>query len=65
MAIAGGHLSADFDPDTMHLLRANMTNTVVPAHAVEELRDRAWEEVNLPAYKASRKAWVTELATAG
>ncbi len=64
MAIAGGHFRADFDPDTMNIYRANMTNTLVPAEALEELRNRAWDEVNLPTFKQTKRAGATWLAPA-
>lgn len=56
-AISEGHLRSDFDPDTMNIYRANMSGTVVPAHVLEELRSRAWEEVNSPTWKNAKKAW--------
>ncbi|GAA2293144.1 hypothetical protein GCM10010402_59610 [Actinomadura luteofluorescens] len=56
-AISEGHLRRDFDPDTMNIYRANMTGTVVPSHVLEELRSRAWEEVNSPTWKNAKKAW--------
>ncbi|GGQ36604.1 radical SAM superfamily enzyme YgiQ (UPF0313 family) [Actinomadura coerulea] len=56
-AISEGHLRSDFDPDTMNIYRANMSGTVVPAHVLEELRGRAWEEVNSPTWKNAKKAW--------
>ncbi|MGW4502734.1 B12-binding domain-containing radical SAM protein [Micromonospora sp. NPDC004336] len=57
MAIAGGHISPDFDPDTMNIYRANMTGTLVPGEVLEELRHRAWDEVNSPTWKNAKKAW--------
>lgn len=61
MAISHGHLPSDFDPDTMNIYRANMTGTVVPPHVLEEMRSRAWDEVNSPTWKKAKKAWaVTE-----
>ncbi|MEO0971837.1 MAG: radical SAM protein [Pseudomonadota bacterium] len=63
MAIAGGHFSSDFDPDSMNIWNANMMNTTVPAHVLEELRDRAWDDVNTPAFKATKRAGVTQPST--
>ncbi|TVT61465.1 B12-binding domain-containing radical SAM protein [Amycolatopsis rhizosphaerae] len=57
MAIAGGHLSPDFDPDRMNIYHATMTNTVVPGKVLEELRARAWDEVNSAKWKTAKKAW--------
>lgn len=56
-AIAGGHLSPDFDPDTMNIYRANMTGTLVPADVLEEWRQHAWEEVNSSTWKDAKRAW--------
>jgi radical SAM superfamily enzyme YgiQ (UPF0313 family) len=56
-AVAGGHISEDFDPDTMNIYRANMTGTLVPPDVLEELRNRAWDEVNSPIWKDAKKAW--------
>jgi radical SAM superfamily enzyme YgiQ (UPF0313 family) len=56
IAIAGGHLSPDFDPDKMNIFKASMTGTLVPGELLEEIRDRAWEDVNSPTWKASKKA---------
>lgn len=58
LAVARGHISPDFDPDTMNIYRANMTGTVVPADELEELRRTAWEEVNSPAWKTYKKGMV-------
>lgn len=57
MAIAGGHFSPDFDPDKMNIYHATMTNTPVPANVLQEIRQRAWEEVNNPTFKDSKRAW--------
>ena len=57
LAIAGGHIRSDFDPDTMNIYRANMTGTLVPRDVLEELRSRAWDEVNSPTWKDAKKAW--------
>jgi radical SAM superfamily enzyme YgiQ (UPF0313 family) len=45
-ALAAGRITPDFDPDMMNWTIANMRNTPVPAERVEELRARAWREVN-------------------
>lgn len=46
MAINGGHLDPDFDPDAMNWKNAIMKNTLVPPERVIELRDWAWRSVN-------------------
>lgn len=45
-AVAGGHIDPDFDPDMMNWTLASMKNTTVPAERIEELRARAWREIN-------------------
>jgi anaerobic magnesium-protoporphyrin IX monomethyl ester cyclase len=45
-ALAGGNISSNFDPDMMNWTIASMKNTPVPAEHIEELRARAWREVN-------------------
>jgi anaerobic magnesium-protoporphyrin IX monomethyl ester cyclase len=62
MAIAGGHFSPDFNPDTMNIYKANMTGTLVPAEVLEETRNRAWDEVNSAMWKDSRKALASTAA---
>jgi radical SAM superfamily enzyme YgiQ (UPF0313 family) len=54
-AVAGGHLSADFDPDEMNWKNAIMRNTVVPPERVMEIRDWAWESVNTKEYVKARR----------
>ena len=46
IAIAGGHLDKDFDPDLMNWKRAVMKNTLVHPQRLEEIRDQANERVN-------------------
>lgn len=46
MAIDGGHLDADFDPDSMNWKNATMKNTKVPPERIIEIRDWAWKSVN-------------------
>ncbi len=59
MAIAGGHISPDFDPDTMNIYTANMTGTLVPGDVLEKIRSTAWEDVNSPKWKNAKRAWAT------
>ena len=54
-AVAGGYFSEDFDPDRMNIYKANMVNTLVPAEVLEEIRSRAWHEVNNPEFKNEKK----------
>jgi len=63
MALANGHIDPDFNPDTMNWTRANMTNTVVPAEQLEELRDRAWEEANSAEFKRYKRTMVVRTPT--
>jgi len=54
-AMAQGYLPADWNPDRMNWTKANLINTEVPPEELEELRDRAWREINnidYVAYKA-------------
>ncbi len=55
MAVDGGYLSADFDPDTMNWKNAVMQNTAVPPDEVVAFRDWAWDLVNTEDYKRKRK----------
>lgn len=57
LAIAGGHISPDFDPDKMNIYNATMANTLVPGPVLEQLRATAWEEVNRTNWKTAKKAW--------
>jgi len=57
LAVAEGHFSEDFDPDMMNIYRANMTNTLVPGDVLEEIRNRAWQEINNSAYQNKKKEW--------
>ncbi len=55
MAVEGGYLSPDFDPDLMNWKNPVMKNTTVSPEELVELRDRAWEEVNTEDYKRQRR----------
>ena len=48
MAIAGGHLSADFDPDQMIWLHPVMQNTAVAPEVLDFLNDVIWRLLNKP-----------------
>jgi len=57
-AVAQGYISKDFNPDRMHWQKANMINTLVPAHELEKIRDEAWlttNKKNLTEYKKGMK----------
>jgi len=60
MSIAEGNFSADFDPDNMNIYHANMFGTLVPAEKLEEIRHRAWEEVNNPWYVEKKRQTATK-----
>lgn len=45
-AIAGGHLPKDFDTDIMNWKRPVMRNTAVPPERLEEIRDKANDNIN-------------------
>lgn len=51
-AMAEGYLPSDWNPDRMNWTKANMVNTEVPPQELEELRDRAWREINNQDYVA-------------
>lgn len=50
MAIQGGYLPENFNIDKMHWLKANMVNTAVPAEELEQIRNKAWRELNDTTY---------------
>jgi radical SAM superfamily enzyme YgiQ (UPF0313 family) len=54
IAVAGGNLDRNFDPDSFNWKNAVMRNTVVPAERIVELRDLAWREINTPQHVAMR-----------
>jgi len=55
IALAGGHISADFDPDRLNWTRASMTNTPVPPEELETIRRAAWEDINDPRFVRYKK----------
>ena len=61
--IAMGMLPADFNPDLMHWQKANMINTAVPPQKLEEIRDRAWQDVNRPEFRNYKKAMIIDKNT--
>lgn len=54
MAIAGGYLKADFDPDIMNWKNGVLENTLVPRERIVEIRDWAWETVNTKSHTEKR-----------
>ena len=56
--IEKGWLPKDYDPDKMQWTKATMMNTEVPPEELEDLRQRAWQEVNLPEFKENREGMV-------
>ena len=57
-ALREGHLPEDFDPDRMNWTKATMVNTPVAPAVLEELRERAWRELNDPAYVDYKRGMV-------
>ena len=55
MAISGGYLNPDFDPDAMNWHRSVMINTAVPPERILELKDWAWRSVNDQRYVSERE----------
>ena len=55
MAVSMGNLPIDYNPDRMHWQKANMINTIVSPEKLEEIRDRAWEEINKPEFRNYKK----------
>ena len=58
MAIKEGYLPADYDIDKMYWGKANMINTSVPPQELEELRTKAWEEINNPQHVSYKKGMI-------
>lgn len=54
IAIKGGYLDRDFDPDAMNWKNTVMRNTVVAPKRILELRDWAWRSVNTEEHVAMR-----------
>ena len=46
IAMLGGHITKDFDPDQMNWKRPVMRNTTVPPERLEYIRDKANENIN-------------------
>lgn len=54
IAVHGGYLSPDFDPDIMNWKNGVMQNTTVPVERIVEIRDWASQTVNPPEYITKR-----------
>ena len=57
-AVAKGQLPKNYNPDKMHWQKANMFNTPVAPDKLEEIRDKAWLDINnkhLTDYKKDMK----------
>jgi len=54
MAIQGGYLDEDFDPDIMNWKNPVMKNTTVPPKRLEEIRDEANESINTKKHLETR-----------
>jgi len=58
MAMEEGYMAKDFDIDKMHWLRANLINTLVEPAELEEIRNRAWEELNHSEFKEYKRTMI-------
>lgn len=56
IAKADGYLPDDWSPDSMTWTRSNMVNTLIPAAELEDVRQRAWLELNDPEHVRSKMA---------
>ncbi len=54
MALDGGYMDRNFDPDRLNWKNAVMTNTVVPPERVVEIRDEAWRYANTDEHVRAR-----------
>ena len=55
LALAGGYLEEEFNPDTFNWSRASLINTAVPPEELMVIRREAWESVNDPKYVTYKK----------
>ena len=53
-----GQLPKDYNIDRMQWTKANMINTSIPPHRLEEIRQQAWEDCNLKEHTLDRKKWM-------
>ena len=57
-SLACGYIRPDFDPDYLNWTQSIFINTPVSANEIEEVRQRAWEEINGEPWKESKRAMV-------
>lgn len=54
IALAGGHLDQDFNPDLFNWRKPTMKNTLVPPERIEELQHWGWRHANREEYVRAR-----------
>ena len=54
-AMEQGYLPREWDPDKMNWTKANMINLAIPPDELEEIRRRAWVELNDSSYVQYKK----------
>lgn len=57
-SLTHGYIPENFDPDYLNWTRSIFVNTPVSASEIEEIRQRAWEEINDSAWKQSKRDMV-------
>jgi len=62
-AIRNDNLPVDYNPDRMHWQKANMINTLIPPSDLEEIRDKAWQELNHSSYTKYKKGMIVDKNT--
>ena len=55
-----GYLPKNFNPDRMHWQKANMINTTVPPKKLEEIRDKAWAEINSSKFMSYKQDMIVD-----
>jgi nitrogen regulatory protein PII-like uncharacterized protein len=55
-----GYLPKNFNPDRMHWQKANMINTTVPPEKLEEIRDKAWAEINSSKFMSYKQDMIVD-----
>lgn len=53
-SLKNGYIPKNFDPDRLNWTQSIFVNTPVSAREIEEIRERAWEEINDPDWKRSK-----------
>ena len=64
-ATENGYLLKDFNPDKMHWQKANMINTKVGPEELEDIRNKAWQEINIPKFTKYKKGMRVEDVNTG